>query len=207
MEEFFLRGILARDELDIVHQKDIRFAVALMEILSGAVTDSVNHFVREIVAFYINDCHFRVVLGNGIVNSPEKMGLSQAGISIDKEGIIEGGGFCGHRHAGCMGKFIGGAYDKGVESIFVILRGSRYFLFGGNLFRNYKADAESHAENVLQRLCKKRGIASGQRLPVKIIRHLQDGNIPGKIQFHRLNAADPCCEGHFCYAAFAVIAD
>ena len=48
------------------------------------------------------------------------MGLSQSGRTIDEQGVVVLARFFRHSGAGSVGKFVGAAYDKGIECVFIV---------------------------------------------------------------------------------------
>ena len=55
MEKFLLRGVLACDELDIVHEEEVGVAVFVTELEVLAAADGVDQLVCELVALDVDD--------------------------------------------------------------------------------------------------------------------------------------------------------
>ena len=61
MEKLLLRGGLAGDELDIVHEKQIRAAVFAAELGISALLKGCDQLVRELVALDVDDVVIRML--------------------------------------------------------------------------------------------------------------------------------------------------
>ena len=120
MEEAFDRLFLVADELDVVDEKDVEFAVAAVEGLDLGVvrlvqTNRVDELVRELFGVDVADLqvghHRQRVVADGL----EQVRLAQTGIAVDKEGI-EGGArrFRGGQRGGVR-ETVRRADDEGVE--------------------------------------------------------------------------------------------
>ena len=48
------------------------------------------------------------------------MGFAQPGPAVDEQGVVGIGRVCSHRQGCRVGKFVGGAHDKGGEGVFII---------------------------------------------------------------------------------------
>ena len=120
MEELLLGALLAADELYVVHEQHVCLAVFVVEFLGGLFTDGVNELVGELLPLDIDDTGVGAVLFDLIADGIEQVGLAQARSSIDEQGVVGLGGIGRHRQGGRMGKFVGGAHNKGVKGVVVL---------------------------------------------------------------------------------------
>ena len=121
MEELLLRGLLACDKLDIVHQQRVGLTVFLAEFGGRALADGFDNLVGEVIALDIDDVHVGIGAGNLIADGVQQMGFSQTGIAVNKQGIIESCGLGGHSQRSGVGEFVGGAHNKGIEGKLVVI--------------------------------------------------------------------------------------
>ena len=92
MEKFLLRGVLARDELDIVHEEEVGVAVFVTELEVLAAADGVDQLVCELVALDVDDVIVRVLALDLVGDGIEQVRLAEAGLAIDEQGVIGVGG-------------------------------------------------------------------------------------------------------------------
>ena len=88
MEKFLLRGVLARDELNIVHEEEVGVAVFVTELEVLAAADGVDQLVCELVALDIDDVIVRVLALDLVGDGIEQVRLAEAGFAVDEKGII-----------------------------------------------------------------------------------------------------------------------
>ena len=86
MEKFLLRGVLARDELDIVHEKEVGVAVFVTELEVLAAADGVDQLVCELVALDVDDVIVRVLALDLVGDGIEQVRLAEAGLAVDEQG-------------------------------------------------------------------------------------------------------------------------
>ena len=139
MEKLVLRLLLTGDELDIVHQKQIHIAVLIVKILGRAVFDGAHELVGKLVALDVDDALFRIALVDGVADGQQQVGFAEAGVAVDKEGIVGLAGIFRHGHGGGVGKAVGVADDEMVEGIAghlgqricgVLLTAGQFVVFG-----------------------------------------------------------------------------
>ena len=92
MEKFLLRGVLARDELNIVHEEEVGVAVFVTELEVLAAADGVDQLVCELVALDVDDVIVRVLALDLVGDGIEQVRLAEAGLAIDEQGVIGVGG-------------------------------------------------------------------------------------------------------------------
>ena len=92
MEKFLLRGVLACDELDIVHEEEVGVAVFVTELEVLAAADGVDQLVCELVALDVDDVIVRVLALDLVGDGIEQVRLAEAGLAVDEQGVIGVGG-------------------------------------------------------------------------------------------------------------------
>ena len=85
MEELFLRGLLACDELDIVHQQKVCYTVLHAEVLGAAGADGGDQLVGELLTGDIHDDEIGVGALDLGLDGREQMGLAQTGAAVDEQ--------------------------------------------------------------------------------------------------------------------------
>ena len=150
----------------------------------------------------------RVTEGDLVADGVEQVGFAQSRVAVNKQGVIQARGLRRHGDRRGVGKFVRRPHNKGVEGIVVIGVALETLLLRlAELLRDHKLHLQPRTEYLVEGLCEQGGIAPLQRLAVKVVGHLQDRRPLCEIERHRLDPADPCCEGHFRDAVFAKIAD
>ena len=117
VEKFLLGGVLAGDELDVVHQKQVGVAVFVAEFEVFTAADGLDKLVGELLAPDVDDVVFRVLLLDAVGDGVEQVGFAQAALTVEKQGIVGGGSFLGDGLRGGKGVLVGGADHKGVKGI------------------------------------------------------------------------------------------
>src|SRR5262249_39418446 len=89
MKELLLEALLAFEELDIVDEKHVVRAIALLEALdAGLVTEGVDEVVDERLARDVANRHRRRVLADVLRDRVKEMRLSKPGASVDEERVV-----------------------------------------------------------------------------------------------------------------------
>ena len=83
MEEFVLYLFLTGNELHVVHQQQVCFAVLGAELAAAAGTDQFDELVDEVIALDVNDLGIGIVLADDVGDGIDQMGLAQTGITVD----------------------------------------------------------------------------------------------------------------------------
>ena len=89
MEEFFLRMLFLREELDVVDEQDVDVAVFLPEGFGIAVSNGVDEFVREFFARNVEDAHLGEFLQNLVPDGVHEMRLAESHAAVHEEGIVD----------------------------------------------------------------------------------------------------------------------
>ena len=134
VEKLLLRGLFSGDELYVVHKKQVDIAVFVPEFFGFTGLDGLYHLVCELVALYIGYLLFRVAGVDLLAYREQQMGLSEAGVAVNEQGVIGPSGVFGHGHGGGVGKLVGRTDYEPVESISVHLREVVGAFFAGEVF-------------------------------------------------------------------------
>ena len=115
--------------------------------------DRVDQLVSEIVSLYVQGGHLRVAALQVVADGVKQMGFSQAGVSVNEQGVVGAGRISRHRQRGGVGEFIGGAYDIGVKGELIFRVDSQVVVWGRLLFAglvgNGKDNVDARAENLV----------------------------------------------------------
>ena len=124
MEELLLRGLLARDKLDIVHQQQVGHAVLHAEVLGAARADGGDQLVGELLTGHVHDDEIGVGALDLGLDGRQQMGLAQTGTAVDEQRVVGSGGVGRHRLRRSKRKLVGRTLDEVFEGEFVVaLRG------------------------------------------------------------------------------------
>ena len=117
VEKFVLGLLFAGNKLDIVHQKQVHIAVFLAEFLRCAVLNGFDQLIGELIPLDVGNAFFRALFMDLLPNGQKKMGLSQAGVAVDKQGVIGLARIFRHGDGGSVGKLVGAAHDEAIKGI------------------------------------------------------------------------------------------
>ena len=117
MKHLLLGGLAAGNELHVVHEEYIRRAVLLPEFGVAPLTDGLDELVGEGVALNIDDPVVRVVLVDLVGDGVQQVGLAQAGLAVDKQGVVGLGGPLGYRLGRRVGEFVGRAHHEPLKGV------------------------------------------------------------------------------------------
>ena len=118
MEKPLLGLLLAAHELHVVNQQHLHAAVALAELLGGAVADGRNEVVGKLLRRDVQDA--LATAGGLLADGVEEVGLAQAHAGIQEQGIVGLARGVGHRLGGAEGHAIGVAHHEAVERILAV---------------------------------------------------------------------------------------
>ena len=173
MEEFFLRGFLAGDELNIVDEERIGLAVFFAEARGCTGANGLNQLVCKLVTLDVNDVFIREVLFQLVADGIEQVGFSQTGIAVDEKRVVVFRRLFGYLAAGGAGKFIGAAFDERFERVLVLVVVRYAFLFFF-LHRRDELIGDRGAENALYGVVQAFVKAALDGGFVKFVRRLND---------------------------------
>ena len=117
MEEFHLSGILAADELYVVHKQKIQLAVLIAQLLTGVGLYGVDNVVGEILAGDKQYVVFRVLHMHVVAYRMQQMRFAQSHAAIDEKRVVRVGGVLRNGKRGRVRKAVGLARDEGLERI------------------------------------------------------------------------------------------
>ena len=112
MEELLLGLLLTGDELDIVHQQQIRLAVLVLELRLTAGLDGGDQLVGEFVALDVDDLGVGILLADAVGDGVQQVGLSHAGRAIDKQGVVHIAGMVGYGDGCAVRKAVTGTHHE-----------------------------------------------------------------------------------------------
>ena len=117
MEELLLGALLVRQDVDVVHHKDINVPVFLPELLDIAVFERSDEVVDERLARQEQDAGLGVVVEDRAAHRLQQVGLAQADVAVDKEGVVVAAGRLGDPHCGGVCKAVAGPNHVLVERV------------------------------------------------------------------------------------------
>ncbi len=117
VEELLLDALLAGEELDVVEQHDVGVAVALAELDHPVLLQRLDEVVRELLGREVGDARVRVVAQDGVPDGVHQVGLAEAGVAVDEQGVVGLGGGLGHRQRRGVRHLVVGPDDKGLERV------------------------------------------------------------------------------------------
>ena len=124
VEELFLGGLLARNELDIVHQQQVGHAVLHPEVLGAARADGGDQLVGELLTGHVHDDEIGVGALDLGLDGRQQMGLAQTGATVDEQRVVGAGRVGCDRLRSSKRKLVGRALDEVFEGELVVaLRG------------------------------------------------------------------------------------
>ena len=88
VEELFLDLLLADEELDVVHQQNVRLAVALLEHVLPAVTDRVDEVVGELFGRDVLDLETRLHVERVVPDRMKQVCFAKAGLAVDEQWVV-----------------------------------------------------------------------------------------------------------------------
>ena len=134
VEELFLRGFLARQELDIVDQQHVRLPVFLAELLGRGGFYGGDDLVGKHLAVHIHDVEIGVVLFDFDLNGVEQVRLAQTRRTVDEQRVVRTAGVGGNRLRGGVGKLVAGTLDEVFKGEIVSSAGQGTFVQLGLFF-------------------------------------------------------------------------
>ena len=115
VEKFLLRGFLARDELNIVHQKQVRAAVFVAELDVLPLFDRLDQLVRELIALDVHDVVIGVRLAKLRRNGVQQVRFAEPRRTVNEQRIVGIGGLVRHRQRRRVGKAVRRADHERIE--------------------------------------------------------------------------------------------
>ena len=119
MEKFLLGLLLAGDELHVIHQQQVRLAVFFPHFGRFALPDGVHQLVRQVIALDVSDFRVGVVFPDDIGDGVDQVGLSQAGVAVNEQGVVVLSRVVGHCLGCGVGKLVGRAHHERFKGEFI----------------------------------------------------------------------------------------
>ena len=145
MEHLLLGRVPAGDELHVVHQEHVGAPVFLPEFGVAALADGLDQLVGEGVALDVHHLIVRVVVVDGVGDGVQQMGLAQAGLAVDEQGVIALPGIVCHGPGGGVGELVGGAHHEALEGV-LLCPGEEAALLGGFQGVHLPLGEDNHVE-------------------------------------------------------------
>ena len=211
VEKLVLCLLLARHELNVVHQQQVRLPVLHAEVLALAAADGVHKLVDEIVALDIDDAGIRLFFHDLMGNGVDEVGLSQTAVTVNEQGVVVLCRLGGHRLGGGKGQLIGGTHHKVLKGKFPALEhGSRSLgrvpcpVGAESLVVEY-ADGKIHRKDVFQGggYIFQKAILDGT--PLKLVAAVEDQRIT--VYGHGLCLVEPGVDGGLIELGFHLLQD
>ena len=117
VEELLLDPLLVLEELDVVDEKHVVVAVALLEAFDALVAERVDEVVHEDLARHVARGEIPGVLADVARDRLQEMGLPKPGAAVDEERVVRlRWRFC-DRQCRCVREAVRGADDEEVERV------------------------------------------------------------------------------------------
>src|SRR6185437_837880 len=102
VEELFLGGFLALEEMDVVDEEQIHFAEAPTEIRRGAFLDGSDELVGELLGAHEQHACAWCPIHDLVRDRLHEVRLAEPGVTVNEEGVVDlarrgGNGLCGRR--------------------------------------------------------------------------------------------------------------
>ena len=134
MEERFLRGVPAADELDVIDHKDVASAVFLPETVALLIALAVHHFhklVDDGLGVGVHHLGLRGVFEEIVADGVQKVSFPKPHPAVNEEGIVFSRRVLRHRLCGCESILVGFPLHECVKGVFFQERIGFLFLFFG----------------------------------------------------------------------------
>src|SRR5699024_12321145 len=104
-------------DLDVVYQQYVNFAVPALEGLGLVGPDGVDEIVGELLGVDVPHADARIQALGVVPDGMQQMRLAQTGLPVDEQRVVGLGGSLGHGGGRRMGKSVGGADHECVEGV------------------------------------------------------------------------------------------
>ena len=115
VEELLLESLFALHELDVVDEQDVAVAIAPLEGQGRRGPQGVDEVVHERLGGDVEDLAPGVVLGDVVPDGVEQVGLAEAGVAVDEQGVVGAPGCLGDGLGGRVGQAVRRGGDEGLE--------------------------------------------------------------------------------------------
>ena len=125
MEKLFNRAFFALNELNIVDQKHIDFAVSPLELFDALLTNGVDEVIRKFLGIHVAHAHLWEKREGVVADRVNEVGFAQTGITVNKERVVGAPGSFRDRKSCCVGEAIRGTDNESIESVLRVQVGTR----------------------------------------------------------------------------------
>lgn len=88
VKKLVLCGVLARDELNIVYEQNVRRAVFLAELLGRAVFNGFDQVVGEFLAADVDNAQIRIPLEKTVDDRVHQVRLAETALAVDEQRVV-----------------------------------------------------------------------------------------------------------------------
>ena len=203
MEEFFLRGVMSGDELNIVHHQHVHVAKTVAELGVLVLLDGRNQLVGKVFAADIQKLLIRVILADAMADRVHQMRFAQTHAAVDEQRVIRLCRRLGDGQRGRARKAVGVAHDEGIEGILRVERKARRDGIVRareerlRFLRRYKFHAQRPSRGLRDGAGNEHGIAHQDMLLDKIARRIDIQRVAPQLQ--NVQRGNPRIEGRFAH--------
>ena len=120
VEELFLSGLLALQELCVIHNQQIEVSIAILEILAPTSGNRVNELIGEFFTGDILDAHVGPQLLCIMSSRVQEVSFAQSGFSPDHQRVVRLTGIFRHCAAGRVRQTVGIAGHERIEGVPIV---------------------------------------------------------------------------------------
>lgn len=107
IEEFFLRAVLAGEELDIVDQQQVERMVVALEVIERLALVRLDHVGHVLVGMHVAHAHPGARRHHGVADGVDQVGLAQAHAAIQEQRVVRRARVLGHLQRGGARQLVG----------------------------------------------------------------------------------------------------
>ena len=130
VEELVLRGFLASEEMNVVDQEQVEFAITAAERGNAASLEGLNEIVGEGLGRDVGDASLRVGGVDRVGDRVHQVGLTETGRTVDEERVVVVAGFLGNGERSTVGHLVFRTDDEIIKRVVRLDRRSRRSVSG-----------------------------------------------------------------------------
>ena len=115
VEELLLGRVLARDELDVVHQEHVELAVAALELVHALEAQGVDQVVQEPLGRQVEHSRVGIAAQDLLGDRVHQVRLAEADAAVEEERVVGARRRLRDGARRGVGELVGGSDDEGVE--------------------------------------------------------------------------------------------